>query len=91
MKGPEHIRKIAINFVSDRSLFAAQAKWAARPLDECIEMVRVAVAIIGQQNYYLDPAMCWPGFKDADLGGSSSEISLYNLTFSKLCHKKKVA
>ena len=38
---------------------AAQAEWAARPLAERIDLVRAAVAIIGQQNEDIVPELAW--------------------------------
>ena len=90
LKEPEHIRKIVIYLASDGLAYAAKAGWAARPLDNCIELVRLAVAIIGQQNDYLGPALCWTGCKDASLGGSLPEIGFHNLIPPKLNHMTQV-
>ncbi|MGD1884668.1 MAG: aldehyde dehydrogenase family protein [Paracoccaceae bacterium] len=39
---------------------------------------------------YLDPALCWTGFKDTGKGGGLSVIGYHNLTRPKSYHLKKV-
>ena len=38
---------------------SAQAEWAVRPLAERIDLVKAAVAIIGQQNDDIVPELAW--------------------------------
>ena len=48
---------------------AAQAEWAARPLAERIDLVRAAVAIIGQQNEDIVPELAWQMGRPVRYGG----------------------
>ena len=48
---------------------AAQAEWAACPLAERIDLVRTAVAIIGQQNEDIVPELAWQMGRPVCYGG----------------------
>ena len=48
---------------------AAQAEWAARPLAERIDLVKVAVAIIGEQNHDIVPELAWQMGRPVRHGG----------------------
>ena len=48
---------------------AAQAEWAARPLAERIDLVRAAVAIIGQQNEDIVRELAWQIGRPVRYGG----------------------